>query len=49
VRANDAGEEAPRVAALCNVSLSFLPDRLAFDRANAFVAAIVRALETWTD
>lgn len=49
VRANDAGEESPRVTALCNFSLSFRPDRIAFDRANLLMATAVRFLESWPD
>lgn len=49
VRTNDAGEEAPRVTALCNLSLSFYTDRLAFDRANLLLATAVRFLEAWPD
>jgi pyruvate/2-oxoglutarate dehydrogenase complex dihydrolipoamide acyltransferase (E2) component len=43
------GVEQPRVAARCYVSLSFLTDRIAFDRANRFVAHAVRVLEQTTD
>lgn len=42
------GEDAtPRVAALCYVSLSFVPERLELPRANRFVAQLVRVLEQW--
>jgi 2-oxoglutarate dehydrogenase E2 component (dihydrolipoamide succinyltransferase) len=41
------GEDVPRVAALCNVTLTFAPRRLALERANRFVAELVRALELW--
>lgn len=41
------GEEAPRVAALCYVTLTFLPERVALERANRFVATLVRTLEQW--
>jgi pyruvate/2-oxoglutarate dehydrogenase complex dihydrolipoamide acyltransferase (E2) component len=43
------GVEQPRVAARCYVSLSFLADCVAFDRANRFVAHAVRVLEQWPD
>jgi 2-oxoglutarate dehydrogenase E2 component (dihydrolipoamide succinyltransferase) len=41
------GQEVPRVTALCYLSLSFHPERIALDRANRFVAAWVRVLEQW--
>jgi 2-oxoglutarate dehydrogenase E2 component (dihydrolipoamide succinyltransferase) len=47
VRAVD-GEEAPRVAALCFVTLTFLPEHVTLERANRFVAELVRVLEQWT-
>jgi 2-oxoglutarate dehydrogenase E2 component (dihydrolipoamide succinyltransferase) len=43
------GDEAPRVAATCYVTLTFLPDRLPLNRANRFVAQFVRVLEHWPD
>jgi pyruvate/2-oxoglutarate dehydrogenase complex dihydrolipoamide acyltransferase (E2) component len=43
------GVEQPRVTARCYVSLSFLADRIAFDRANRFLAHAVRVLEQWPD
>ena len=46
---NVNGEEAPRVAARCYVSLSFYPDRLDLRRANRFLAQLVRVLEQWPD
>ena len=46
---NVNGEEAPRVAALCYVSLSFYPERLELHRANRFLAQLVRVLEQWPD
>ncbi|HZF32041.1 MAG TPA: E3 binding domain-containing protein [Gammaproteobacteria bacterium] len=46
---NVDGEEAPRVAAVCYVTLTFLPDRIAPHRANRFVAELVRVLEQWPD
>ena len=49
VRTNDAGEESPRVTALCNVSLSFYAERIAFERANLLMATAVRLLEQWPD
>lgn len=49
VRTNDAGEESPRVSALCNVSLSFYAERIAFERANLLLATAVRLLEHWAD
>jgi 2-oxoglutarate dehydrogenase E2 component (dihydrolipoamide succinyltransferase) len=44
---NADGEETPRVAALCHVTLTFLPERVALARANLFVAMLVRVLEQW--
>jgi pyruvate/2-oxoglutarate dehydrogenase complex dihydrolipoamide acyltransferase (E2) component len=49
VRTNDAGEESPRVGALCNVSLSFYAERIAFERANFLLGTAVRLLEQWPD
>lgn len=43
------GIETPRVCARCYLSLSFLANRVAFDRANRFVAHAVRVLEQWPD
>lgn len=43
------GDDAPRVAAVCYVSLTFLPDRVEPHRANRFVTDLVRVLETWPD
>jgi 2-oxoglutarate dehydrogenase E2 component (dihydrolipoamide succinyltransferase) len=48
VKATD-GDEAPRVAAICYVTLTFLPDRLPLHRANRFVAQLVHVLEHWPD
>lgn len=48
VRAVD-GMEAPRVAALCYLSLSFDLDRVTLDRANRFLGQLVRVLEQWPD
>ena len=41
------GQEAPRVAALCYLTLTFRPERIALERANRFVAECVRVLEQW--
>ncbi len=41
------GEEAPRVAARCHVTLTFRPELVALARANQFVATLVRVLEQW--
>jgi 2-oxoglutarate dehydrogenase E2 component (dihydrolipoamide succinyltransferase) len=41
------GEEAPRVSALCFVTLTFLPERVALEQANRFLAELVRVLEQW--
>jgi len=41
------GEEAPRVAARCYVTLTFRPERVDLARANLFVATLVRVLEQW--
>jgi pyruvate/2-oxoglutarate dehydrogenase complex dihydrolipoamide acyltransferase (E2) component len=46
---NVDGIEQPRVAARCHVSLSFVVERVAFERANRFVAHAVRVLEQWPD
>jgi pyruvate/2-oxoglutarate dehydrogenase complex dihydrolipoamide acyltransferase (E2) component len=43
------GDEAPRVAAMCYVTLTFVPDRLPLSRANRFVAQLVRVLEQWPE
>jgi 2-oxoglutarate dehydrogenase E2 component (dihydrolipoamide succinyltransferase) len=43
------GDETPAVAALCYLSLSFYPDRLALHRANRFLAELVRVLEQWPE
>jgi 2-oxoglutarate dehydrogenase E2 component (dihydrolipoamide succinyltransferase) len=43
------GDQAPRVAAMCYVTLTFLPDRLPLNRANRFVAQLVRVLEHWPE
>jgi hypothetical protein len=48
VRTTD-GDEAPRVAALCHVSLSFLPERLPLQGANRFLGHLVRVLEQWPE
>ena len=41
------GEEAPRVAAMCYVTVTFAPERVSLERANRFLAHLVRALEHW--
>ena len=41
------GQEAPRVAAVCYLTLTFRPDRIALERANRFVGECVRVLEQW--
>jgi pyruvate/2-oxoglutarate dehydrogenase complex dihydrolipoamide acyltransferase (E2) component len=43
------GAETPRVAARSYVSLSFLDERVGFQRANRALADIVRILESWPD
>jgi 2-oxoglutarate dehydrogenase E2 component (dihydrolipoamide succinyltransferase) len=43
------GDAAPRAAAMCYVTLTFLPERLPLHRANRFVAQLVRVLEHWPD
>ena len=48
VRAVD-GVESPRVAARCYVTLTFLPSRIAFERANQLLAHGVRLLEQWPE
>jgi hypothetical protein len=48
VRATD-GVETPRVAARCYLSLSFHTNRVAFHRANQFMAHTTRMLEQWPD
>jgi pyruvate/2-oxoglutarate dehydrogenase complex dihydrolipoamide acyltransferase (E2) component len=46
---NVDGQDAPRVTALCHLSLSFLPKRIALHRANRFLADAVRILEQWPE
>jgi pyruvate/2-oxoglutarate dehydrogenase complex dihydrolipoamide acyltransferase (E2) component len=41
------GEETPRVAAMCYVTLTFAPERITLQRANLFLAHLVRTLEHW--
>jgi pyruvate/2-oxoglutarate dehydrogenase complex dihydrolipoamide acyltransferase (E2) component len=48
VRAVD-GVESPRVTTRCYVTLSFLPSRIAFERANRLLAYAVRLLEQWPE
>ena len=43
------GDDTPRVAAMCYVTLTFLPEHLPLNRANRFVAYLVRVLEQWPD
>lgn len=43
------GVESPRVAALCYVTLSFLPSRIPFERANQLLGHAVRLLEQWPE
>ena len=47
VRTAENGEDEPRVIARCYMSLSFLPERIALNRANQFLAHTVRILEQW--
>jgi pyruvate/2-oxoglutarate dehydrogenase complex dihydrolipoamide acyltransferase (E2) component len=44
---NVDGDEAPRMGAVCYVTLTFLPDRIPPQRANRFLAELVRVLEHW--
>lgn len=44
---NVDGEETPRVTALCYVTLTFRPDRVALHRANRFLSELVRVIEQW--
>jgi hypothetical protein len=48
VRAVD-GVEQPRVTARCYVTLSFLPSRIALERANQLLAHAVGLLEQWPE
>ena len=41
------GQEAPRIAALCYLTLTFCPERITLERANRFVGEWVRVLEQW--
>jgi len=41
------GQEAPRVTALCYLTLSFRPERIALERANRFAGELVRVIEQW--
>lgn len=43
------GEETPRIAAMCYVTLTYQPDRITLPRANRFLAHLVRTLESWPD
>jgi len=49
VRTMENGEDEPRVIARCYMSLSFLPERIAPNRANQFMAHTVRILEQWPE
>jgi 2-oxoglutarate dehydrogenase E2 component (dihydrolipoamide succinyltransferase) len=44
---NADGEDAPRVAAMCYLTLTFAPERISLERANRFLAHLVRTLEHW--
>jgi 2-oxoglutarate dehydrogenase E2 component (dihydrolipoamide succinyltransferase) len=46
---NVDGDESPRITAVCYVTLTFLPDRVALHRANRFLAQLVRVLEQWPE
>jgi 2-oxoglutarate dehydrogenase E2 component (dihydrolipoamide succinyltransferase) len=46
---NVDGDDTPRVAMRCHVSLSFAPERVTLTRANQFLAHAVRVLELWPD
>jgi pyruvate/2-oxoglutarate dehydrogenase complex dihydrolipoamide acyltransferase (E2) component len=41
------GEEAPRVGAMCYITVTFAPERITLQRANRFLAHVVRTLEHW--
>jgi pyruvate/2-oxoglutarate dehydrogenase complex dihydrolipoamide acyltransferase (E2) component len=41
------GQEAPRIAALCYLTLTFRSERIALERANRFVGEWVRVIEQW--
>jgi pyruvate/2-oxoglutarate dehydrogenase complex dihydrolipoamide acyltransferase (E2) component len=43
------GVEAPRVAALCYLTLSFHATRVPFHHANGFMRSVVRLLEEWPE
>jgi pyruvate/2-oxoglutarate dehydrogenase complex dihydrolipoamide acyltransferase (E2) component len=43
------GDEAPRIAAVGYVTLSFRPERITLARANRYLAEVVRVLEEWPD
>jgi len=48
VRTTD-GNETPKIAALCYVTLSFYADRLQLHRASRFLSQLVRILEQWPE
>jgi len=41
------GEEVPRAATLCYLTLTFDPDSLSLERANRYLARLVHILELW--
>lgn len=41
------GEEVPRAATLCYLTLTFDPDSLSLERANRYLARLVQILELW--
>jgi hypothetical protein len=43
------GDEGPRAAAICYVTLTFRPERLPLNRANRFLSELVRTLEGWPE
>jgi pyruvate/2-oxoglutarate dehydrogenase complex dihydrolipoamide acyltransferase (E2) component len=46
---NVDGDETPRATTRCQLSLSFLPERVTLARANQFLAHTVRLLEQWPE
>jgi pyruvate/2-oxoglutarate dehydrogenase complex dihydrolipoamide acyltransferase (E2) component len=46
---NVDGDEVPRITAVCYVTLTFRPERVALHRANRFLAQLVRVLEQWPE
>ena len=49
LRATDDGDEAPRIAALCYLGLSFDPRNVTLERANLFLGQLVHTLEQWPE